>query len=45
MGLSRKLKDETGEQRHLKYETKHGFKTTRFKSSSQFIDDITKGWK
>lgn len=45
MGLLRKLKDKTGEQIHLEYETKHGFKTTRFKPSRQSIDDITKGWK
>ncbi len=32
-------------QGHLKHETKRGFKSTRFKSSRQSVDGITKGWK
>ncbi len=33
------------EQGHLKHEKKRGFKTTRFKSTRQSVDGITKGWK
>ena len=33
------------EQGHLKHEKKRGFKTTRFKSSRQSVDGLTKGWK
>ncbi len=33
------------EQGHLKHEKKRGFKTTRFKSSRQSVDGVTKGWK
>jgi uncharacterized protein (TIGR03643 family) len=33
------------EQGKLKNEKKRGFKTTRFKSSRQSVDGITKGWK
>ena len=32
-------------QGHLKHEKKRGFKTTRFKSTRQSTDGITKGWK
>lgn len=32
-------------QGHLKHEKKRGFKTTRFKSSRQSVDGLTKGWK
>ena len=32
-------------QGHLKHEKKRGFKTTRFKSTRQSVDGITKGWK
>lgn len=33
------------QQGHLKHEKKRGFKTTRFKSSRQSVDGVTKGWK
>ena len=33
------------DQGHLKNEKKRGFKTTRFKSSRQSVDGVTKGWK
>lgn len=33
------------EQGRLKNETKRGFKETRFKSTRQSVDGITKGWK
>jgi uncharacterized protein (TIGR03643 family) len=33
------------EQGRLKNESLRGFKTTRFKSSRQSVDGITKGWK
>ncbi len=33
------------EQGQLKHEKKRGFKTTRFKSSRQSVDGLTKGWK
>ncbi len=33
------------EQGHLKHEKKRGFKTTRFKSSRQSVEGLTKGWK
>ena len=33
------------QQGHLKHEKKRGFKTTRFKSSRQSVDGLTKGWK
>ena len=33
------------EQGHLKNEKTRGFKTTRFKSSRQSVDGITKGYK
>lgn len=32
-------------QGHLKHKTKRGFKTTRFKSTRQSVDGVTKGWK
>jgi len=33
------------QQGHLKHERKRGFKTTRFKSSRQSVDGLSKGWK
>ncbi len=32
-------------QGQLKHETKRGFKKTRFKSTRQSVDGVTKGWK
>lgn len=33
------------EQGHLKNEKTRGFKTTRYKSTRQSVDGVTKGWK
>ncbi|MBC7740925.1 MAG: DUF2805 domain-containing protein [Bdellovibrionaceae bacterium] len=33
------------QQGQLKHEVKRGFKTTRFKSTRQTVDGITKGWR
>ena len=33
------------QQGQLKHEKKRGFKTTRFKSSRQSVEGLTKGWK
>jgi uncharacterized protein (TIGR03643 family) len=32
-------------QGHLKHQKTRGFKTTRFKSTRQTVDGLTKGWK